>query len=177
MPLGHFVRTFLGNDGVAPEVLRAQYDVVTRQIPLMYAILIINLASLAVPHIGRAPLWLALGVPAFLCTIAVLRSIRLSLIASVERLSDDQVARRLRIVLILGFAIGIVLTSWSIALFSYGDAHTRSQVAFFAGVAIITVASATMPLRQVPVAILPPRSCRSAPSSSFRTSRSTAPSP
>jgi diguanylate cyclase (GGDEF)-like protein len=152
MPIWHSIRRYFDNGGFSPEVLRAQYAVIARQAPLMYSVLVINLAALAITHVNKAPALLALGIPAVICFVAILRAFRLSL-AKTRDLDDVEIARRLRTTVAAGLTLGIVLTAWSMALFAYGDAHTRGQVVFFAGVAIITVASAMMPLRQVPAGI------------------------
>ena len=41
-----------------PELLRAQFTALSRMIPLMYLILVVNAGVLAVVYFGSAPIWL-----------------------------------------------------------------------------------------------------------------------
>lgn len=57
-----------------PDLLKAQYRAFTRQMPMMYFILISSTWALATTHLQLAPFWLTIGIPAFFtlgCTVRV----------------------------------------------------------------------------------------------------------
>ena len=57
-----------------PDLLKAQYRAFTRQMPMMYFILLSSTWALAVTHMQLAPPWLTVGVPALFtlgCTLRV----------------------------------------------------------------------------------------------------------
>lgn len=142
------IRKTWGNGNYSPEFMRAQYETLTRQVPLMYAILIINMATPSLMYYDRAPLWLSVILPAILSTIFAARALRM-LLARKRQISHREIVIQLRVILLLTAVLGIAATAWAMALFPYGDAQGKGQLTFFAGVTIITVITCLMPLRQI----------------------------
>ncbi len=46
-----------------PELLKAQYRAFSRQLPMMYFILLSSTWALSATHVNVAPFWLAVGIP------------------------------------------------------------------------------------------------------------------
>ena len=70
---------FFDNRGASPELLRAKYTVLSKQIPLMYAIVVINMLALVYIHYNKAPALLSIVLPAIFCTICIFRGLRITL--------------------------------------------------------------------------------------------------
>lgn len=134
----HFrVRRFMSVQGANPELVKAQYRAFTRQMPMMYFILLSSTWALAVTHLSLAPYWLTLGVPSLLtagCLLRILFWIRTRNVDPSPELAHAALQRTNR----LAGGIAIAFTLWSFALVPYGDAYTRSHVAFYMAITVIS---------------------------------------
>ncbi|MCF6367604.1 putative bifunctional diguanylate cyclase/phosphodiesterase [Rhizobium halophilum] len=130
------------------EFRRAQYFELSRQIPLMYAIVIVNMIMLALTYVDKAPAVLSIWTPAFFVTVCLVRAIRM-VIGRAQAPSDAVIEKALRTVVVLACTMGIAVSVWSLLLFSYGDTYTKVQNTFFTGITIIAVMTCLRPLRQV----------------------------
>ncbi|HEV7433904.1 MAG TPA: EAL domain-containing protein, partial [Pseudorhizobium sp.] len=130
------------------EFRRAQYFELSRQIPLMYAIVIVNMIMLALTYVDKAPAVLSIWIPAFFVTVCLVRAIRMVL-GRAQAPSDAVIEKALRTVIVLACTMGIAVSVWSLLLFSYGDTYTKVQNTFFTGITIIAVMTCLRPLRQV----------------------------
>lgn len=119
-----------------PDLVLAQARALSRQIPLLYAMLLANSFILAITHLRTAPALLTAYVPALLTLVSVARLIfwwrSRNVIPSV-----DKARRTLKSLLVVAGLLSIGFTSWSIALFQYGDAYQQSHVAFYMGITSI----------------------------------------
>lgn len=73
-------RTFIefwGNGNSTAEFYRAQYATLTRQIPLMYTILLVNVVTLSYIHFDEAPDYLTVAIPVILSVICIFRALRM----------------------------------------------------------------------------------------------------
>jgi diguanylate cyclase (GGDEF)-like protein len=128
---------FLSVQSENPELLKAQYRAFTRQMPMMYFILLSSTWALATTHMRVAPGWLTLGVPALLtvgCVIRVIFWLRTRNADLSPELAHAALLRTNR----LAGGLAIAFTAWSFALFPYGDAYTRSHVAFYMAITVIS---------------------------------------
>ncbi|MGY6709201.1 MAG: putative bifunctional diguanylate cyclase/phosphodiesterase [Rhizobiaceae bacterium] len=132
--------------GDNPELLRAQMDAFSRQIPLLYLTLLVTMLSLAATFVGRAPDYLTIYIPAFL-TIVCCGRVVMWWRTRVDHTDDAAAARRLRGVVYLSFVLGLVFAGWSLALFPYGDAYRQAHVAFFMGITVISCIFCLMHVR------------------------------
>ncbi|CAD7054684.1 GGDEF-domain containing protein [Pseudorhizobium halotolerans] len=150
-----FVRkiiAFFDTSSDSLEFRRAQYAELSRQVPLMYGIVVINMVMLALTHVDKAPAVLTVWLPAAFVVICVLRAIKM--IRARKRIPTDEVIERsLRTVVWLACTLGVAISVWSLLLFGYGDAYARSQNTFFTGITIIAVITCLRPLKQVAPAI------------------------
>ncbi|MBU2031551.1 MAG: EAL domain-containing protein [Alphaproteobacteria bacterium] len=135
-----------------PELLKAQYRAFSKQLPLMYVILTSSTWALATTHMAVAPHWLTLGVP-LIFTIACVARLRrwwgsrhtypgnASALAALQRTNR------------LTFVITAAFTSWSLLLYPYGDAFTRSHVAFYMAITVISCIFCLTHLRSAAVSV------------------------
>ncbi|WP_254699791.1 putative bifunctional diguanylate cyclase/phosphodiesterase [Trinickia violacea] len=118
--------------------MRSQFEAFSRQLPLLYLILVINSLAVAFTHIGKAPALLCEYIPFTLCVACVVRlwiwSRRRKLIAS---LNDRQIARRLTNTIWLIVLLGGLFTAWGLSLYRYGDAYEKAHVAFYMSITVI----------------------------------------
>lgn len=130
-----------------PNLLQAQYRVLSRQIPLMYFILLVNSWVLAWTHHGLAPSWLTLLMPLLLAVVCTLRSWtwrqrQIRPVPAPERVFEA-LNRTVRLtgVISAGFAL------WALALFPYGGPYEQAHVAFYMGITVIGCIFCLMQLR------------------------------
>ena len=134
-----------------PELLQAKLAAFSRQVPIMYALVVFNTVAVAITHYGKAPDWLTLYLPGGLDAICLGR-MAMWWRTQGRTVREDQAIRRLRSTIVLAGLLGIGFVSWSIWLFPYGDAYMQGQVIFFTGVTVIGCGFCLMHLR--PAALL-----------------------
>ena len=126
---------------------RARFEVLSKQIPLLYAILIANMLLLAYTHYTFASIAQTLILPICLSLISAYRTV-LILRTDVSKLSDETIAKRLRSTIWLAGILGIIFISWALSLFDMGNAYTQGHVAFFICLTVIACVTCLMHLRQ-----------------------------
>ncbi|HQT45636.1 MAG: hypothetical protein B7X08_00180 [Acidocella sp. 20-63-7] len=129
-----------------PELARSQFSALSRQIPLLYVILIIDASLLAATHFHSAPHLLTLSVPTLLLVATSARLIAWIRVGS-RQLSDAQVLAQLRLTVLLAGLMGIAFTIWSFSLFHYGDKMQQGGVAFYMGITVVCCVFCLMHLR------------------------------
>ncbi|KYK43004.1 histidine kinase [Bradyrhizobium liaoningense] len=129
-----------------PDLTRAQFDAFSKQIPLLYFILISNTIAVAYTYVNVAPDWLTMIVPSALAVLAGLRTFWWLRQRRCVR-SDADILRNLRATNWLTLPIGAGFTAWSFALYPYGDPFAKSQVAFYMAVTVIGCIFTLMHLR------------------------------
>ena len=112
-----------------PDIMRAQLDAFTKQVPLLYFILAVNAGAAAFTHYGIAPFFLSVVVPGTLILAVVARIVHW-LRSGRQEFNRDQAARRLVMTVRLGGVFAILFLTWAISLMAYGDAYSQSQVVF-----------------------------------------------
>ncbi|MEH2487295.1 putative bifunctional diguanylate cyclase/phosphodiesterase [Bradyrhizobium sp. AZCC 2230] len=129
-----------------PDLTRAQFDAFSKQIPLLYFILISNTIAVAYTYVNVAPDWLTMIVPAVLTGLAGLRTLWWLRQRHLVR-SDADILRNLRATNWMTLPIGAGFAIWSFALYPYGDPFAKSQVAFYMAVTVIGCIFSLMHLR------------------------------
>jgi predicted signal transduction protein with EAL and GGDEF domain len=175
--LNKVVRFFAVPDD--PELVRAQARALSRQVPLLYAMLLANTLILAGTHLDVAPPLLSAYIPSALSLLGIARL--LYWWRGRHRVMDAISARRMLTSMIwvaAGLAIGF--TAWSMALFPYGDAYRQSHVAFYMAITAIGCMFCLMHVRgaalMVGACVLIPFAiflCHVGPQHTWRPSRST----
>ncbi|WP_194392776.1 bifunctional diguanylate cyclase/phosphodiesterase [Bradyrhizobium sp. CCBAU 51765] len=129
-----------------PDLTRAQFNAFSKQIPLLYFILISNTIAVAYTYVNVAPDWLTMIVPGVLAVLAGLRTVWWLRQRRRVR-SDADILSNLRATNWLTLPIGAGFTAWSFALYPYGDPFAKSQVAFYMAVTVIGCIFTLMHLR------------------------------
>ncbi|WP_275173248.1 bifunctional diguanylate cyclase/phosphodiesterase [Bradyrhizobium sp. CSS354] len=129
-----------------PELMRAQFDAFSKQIPLLYFILITNTIAVAYTYVPLAPASLSMIVPAVLIAVTGFRTFWWLRQRGVVR-NDADILRNLRLTNWIAAPIAAGFTLWSFALYPYGDAFAKSQVAFYMAVTVIGCIFSLMHLR------------------------------
>src|SRR5450631_586877 len=99
-----------------PELTRAQFQAFSKQVPLLYFILITNSLAVAYTFLPLAPTWLTMAVPALLTSLTGFRMIWWLRQRDVV-CSDAEVLRNLRVTNRIAAPIGVLFVCWSFALF------------------------------------------------------------
>lgn len=129
-----------------PDLMRAQFGAFSKQVPLLYFILMSNTIAVAYTYVNVAPDWLTMIVPGVLTVLAGLRAYWWLRQRHLVR-SDADILRNLRATNWLTLPIGAGFTAWSFALYPYGDPFAKSQVAFYMAVTVIGCIFSLMHLR------------------------------
>jgi len=135
-----------------PELVLAQWRALSRQIPLLYIMLVSNTLILAWTHMRVAPIELTLYVPGALAVLCAVRTVVWW--RTRHRIPQPSKARaNLRAMIWIGAALALGFTSWSFSLFPYGDAYLRSQIAFYMGITTIGCMFCLMHVRVAALAV------------------------
>jgi diguanylate cyclase (GGDEF)-like protein len=134
-----------------PGLMQAQLEALTRQIPLLYFILVVSTDSVAFTYYGRAPNSLTIIVPA-LFTIAFFVRARMWIKTRGEVVSDAVARRRLKTIVTGATALSAIFVTWALALYPFGDAYAQGHVAFYVGITVMSCVFCLMHLR--PAALL-----------------------
>jgi len=131
------------NDGHLAEYQLAAFS---KQLPVLYCILMITAVALAATHAHSTPAILTLGVPALLCGVCIARVVfwRRS---SRLTVTGAQAVKRLQATVPLVVVLGTCFTLWALCLYPYGDAYEKCHVAFFMSITVISCIFCLMHLR------------------------------
>ncbi|MHC8492677.1 putative bifunctional diguanylate cyclase/phosphodiesterase [Thalassospira sp. SM2505] len=119
-----------------PELIRAQVQALSRQIPVLYMLLLANAVALAYTHYGDAPDWLTVYAVIVLGTVCIARAIAWSR----ARVDIDDISvclGHLRRIRVLAATVSVLFTAWAITMFDYGDAYQQGHVAYFISITVV----------------------------------------
>ncbi len=129
-----------------PELLVAQATAFSRQVPMMYLVVLVNAIALAVTHFQSAPRFLTIGGPLALtvaCGWRMLGWRRLS----ATGMDAARAAKMLSGTVVAAAVLAIAFAAWSLSLYPYGDAYQQSHVAFYMAITVIACIFCLMHLR------------------------------
>lgn len=132
---------------------RARLLAVSRHAPVIYFITIVGSVAVSFTHWELAPRYLTVGVPGVLITLAIMRGLR-HMLARVSELSDAKIATMLRLSFVVTNFFALAFSAWCIALYSYGDVNTQSQIVYFTGVTTFGCAACLMHQRSLALSVL-----------------------
>jgi diguanylate cyclase (GGDEF)-like protein len=118
------------------ELMRAQLHAFNRQVPLLYFILLVNTAAVAVTHLDSAPAWLSMYAPGTLGLVCIFRCVRWWRVRK-RTLTAEQAIREIRHLTWVVALFGIAFSGWSVLLFPYGTAYQQAQVAFYMATTLV----------------------------------------
>jgi diguanylate cyclase (GGDEF)-like protein len=119
-----------------PGLVKAQYIALSRQLPMMYFILLINTLMLAGTHYAVAPRWLVVYCPLVMTLFGLIRAVEWVRTRRRPR-SPAQMLAALKRTNMLAPFVATAFTAWSLALFPYGDSYTQAHVAFYMAITVI----------------------------------------
>jgi diguanylate cyclase (GGDEF)-like protein len=119
-----------------PELVRAQVSALSRQIPVLYMLLLANAVALAYTHYGTAPDWMTIYSVIVLGAICIFRAIAWR-IAGIDVVDTDACVKHLKRIRVVSALIAVLFTAWAINLFGYGDAYQRGHVAYFISITVV----------------------------------------
>lgn len=144
------LRDFLSKSAGPPdsrELVSAQWRALSRQVPLMYGMLVCNTLILASTFLDAAPAELTIYIPGALLLFSVFRM--LLWWRKRDRPVDFQRARGdLRTLVWVGPCLALVYTGWALSLFPFGDAYQKSQIAFYMSITTIGAMFCLMHVRK-----------------------------
>jgi diguanylate cyclase (GGDEF)-like protein len=120
-----------------PELLKAQYRAFSRQLPMMYFILMTSTWAVAATHMAYAPYWLTMVMPAAMTVFSAYRVVHWWRSRRIEPTAEIA-AQALRRTNRLASGIAITFVAWSLMLFPYGDAYAKSHLAFYMAITVIS---------------------------------------
>lgn len=133
----HRLLTFFGLDSGETDVLRAQLETSTKQIPVLYFLLIVNCWALTSSFLDLAPLWLTITLPVLLTVFSGARFI-FWLRARHRRVPDDRILKQLLGTVVIAGVLSACFVTWALALFPYGDVRAQDHVTFFIGITVVS---------------------------------------
>lgn len=136
-----------------PEIAQAQYNELKTQIPLLYALLMVNAIAVSYTHYDAAPFYMTVGI---LGPMLVFTTVRLmSWIKSRKIVLGPEAAiRKMRQTVILGSLVAVVYISWSLSLDQYGGPSERGHVALFIAITVIGCIFCLMHLPQAALMVM-----------------------
>ncbi|MDE2445890.1 MAG: EAL domain-containing protein [Alphaproteobacteria bacterium] len=129
-----------------PELVQAQMRAFSKQMPLLYFILLFNIGFVSMTHFAVAPTWLTLSLPGIFAIFAISR-LTIWWRTQFANFTPEQSAKRLKSTILFSGIFGLFLTVWSLMLFPYGGAFEKAHVAFFMAITTMVCVVCLMHLR------------------------------
>ena len=131
------------------ELVRAQFQAFSKQIPLMYFILATNCMAVVLTYARFGHPWLSVYIPTGLCLICVLRGLWWWRLRRAE-VSDARAMRHLQTTNKMAVVMVVAFNTWGFVLFPFGDAYAQGQLTFFMALTQISCIFCLMHLRRRP---------------------------
>ncbi|MFC5552342.1 putative bifunctional diguanylate cyclase/phosphodiesterase [Methylobacterium iners] len=135
-----------------PKLLVAQATALTRQVPVLYAILGVNTLALGVTQYGIAPDWLVLYPLVVLLPVCLIRAITWARRTKLE-LKPDEALKRLQVTNRLTAILCVAVAGWGVVLWSYNAPSSKTQIIFFLAVTMISCIFCLVHLRSATLII------------------------
>ncbi len=129
-----------------PALVMAQLRAFSKQIPLLYAILLANTAFVSATHYHLAPIYLTIALPTGFACLALARLVGWWRMRHTTP-TPEEAAARLTSTVALSAALGLAFMAWGLSLYPYGDAFARSHVVFYMALTMIACVFCLMHLR------------------------------
>lgn len=116
--------------------MRAQVKALSRQIPVLYGLLLANAVALAYTHYGTAPDWLTIYAVVVLGAFCIVRGYAWRR-AGLDVRDIHVCIGHLRRIRVMAVMISVLFTAWAIAMFGYGDPYQQGHVAYFISITVV----------------------------------------
>lgn len=113
------------------DLARAQFRSFSRQMPLLYIILLCNSLALMADFYQPDQLIKTLFVPLFICVIALVRALWWWRQDGVNTFSDEEIARQVRRTCNLSVLMTLAFDLWCLWVYDSADAYVRGHLTFF----------------------------------------------
>jgi diguanylate cyclase (GGDEF)-like protein len=128
-----------------PDLIQAQAQAFSRQVPLMYGMLLVNSLVLAGTHPG-APDLLRLYIPGLLAAVCAAR-IFMWWRSRDGGITNAKAKRLLGSTVWAAAILGLGFSTWALSLYPYGGPYAQSHIAFYMGITSIGCVFCLMHLR------------------------------
>ncbi len=135
-----------------PNLNIAQFKAFSKQVPILYLILLTNMVALSWTHWDVSPLWLTLLMPGLFGIACIVRTVGWVRNRGKE-ITPEMAFRRLIATNRLAAPIAIFCVSWSLALLRDGDAYQQAHVVFFMAITVIGIIFCLMHLRSAALVV------------------------
>lgn len=140
------LKAFFTIDESNPALIQAQHAAFSKQIPLLYFMLLTNTVALSLTHLAIAPRYLTVYIPAVLSVVCVVR-VTTWWRTHGRPVNDAAAAARLRSTIKLAGILGTGFAAWALTLFPHSEGLARVHVAFYMAVTVIGCIFCLMHLR------------------------------
>lgn len=130
-----------------PELIQAQYREITRQVPLLYSLLIVNTAAVAFTHRQFAPPFLIYVMPVGLCLVCLLRVVQWLPLRK-PPIGYEAARAQLKRSIIFAGGFGLTAVTWALSLAQYGGPYEQGHVSLYISVTVIACIFCLMYLPQ-----------------------------
>lgn len=135
-----------------PWLAPIQLSKLSRQLPLLYVLLIIDALAVAYTHQGVAPFLLSVGVPIALCALCGFRALYWTHYRRCDSTPMEALSHLRRITLSAS-VLAVAFVTWALALDSYGGPYEQGHIAFFVAITVIGCIFCLMHLPQAATAV------------------------
>ena len=129
-----------------PELVKAQFEVFSRQVPLMYSIVLVNAWAIAFLFLNIAPHWLTIDMAAAFTAVCVIRLSFWWRSRHVRPTPEEARAALIRTNQ-FGAVLSVTITMWALALAGYGNEELNGNIAFFMAITGVSVVVCLLHLR------------------------------
>ena len=118
----------------------------SKQIPLLYLVLLANTGFVSATHFGLAPDLLALYLPGLFSALCAVRLVSWWFMRNAN-IGHAAALRRLKSTQVLAGVFGALFAAWGIAIYPYGDPQHQMHVAYYISITVISCVFCLMHLR------------------------------
>ncbi|MFC3309171.1 putative bifunctional diguanylate cyclase/phosphodiesterase [Blastomonas aquatica] len=129
------------------ELARAQFRSFSKQMPLLYLILICNTAAVMVAFFRPSMIFQTFIMPVIICTIALVRASWWWRQDGAKLFSDAEIALQIRRTCTLAVIMTLTIEFWCMWIYSSGDAYSRGHLTFFLGLTQVSTVFCLMTIR------------------------------
>lgn len=137
---------------IQPELAVAQSRALQTQAPLLYALLSVNMVAVAYTHLGLAPDWMAIWIPALLVSANMLRMVSWLRKRGQSANAAESVAL-LRRTSVLSAVLSLIYITWALGLSHFGGDREQTHVAIFIAITVVGCIFCLMPLPQAALGV------------------------
>lgn len=129
------------------DLLRAQFQSFSKQMPLLYIILIFNAVAIWVDFFRPDMIFKTAITPLFICTLALTRAIWWMRQSRGDNFTDEQIAGYIKRTCTLAVVMTLAFELWCIWIYDGGSAYARGHLTFFLALTQVSCVFCLMSLR------------------------------